>query len=152
MDKPTYQIETDLDGFQYNFESVSNNKIIKKSIRFYPFQSDPNVYELVFGDILPDGSIDVKIESKNKDMILIINTVIKTVSYFLDQNPDKSIAFMGSSSSRNRLYRAVIAKLFDEKKDLFDILGWNYDGSIEPFTINKDYLAFEIKLKYGKEK
>jgi hypothetical protein len=49
-------------------------------------------------------------------MILIINTVIKTVSYFLDQNPDKSIAFMGSSSSRNRLYRAVIAKLFDEKK------------------------------------
>ena len=54
---------------------------------------------------------------------------------------------MGSSSSRNRLYRAIIGKLYDESNDNFEILGWNYDGTIEEFIKNKDYFAFQIGLK-----
>jgi hypothetical protein len=35
----------------FNFESIRENKIIKKSIRFYPLEDDPDVYELAFGDV-----------------------------------------------------------------------------------------------------
>jgi hypothetical protein len=49
----------------FNFESIRENKIIKKSIRFYPLENDPDVYELAFGDVTLDGSRDVKIKSNN---------------------------------------------------------------------------------------
>jgi hypothetical protein len=45
------------------------------------------------------------------------------------------------------LCRAIIAKLFDEGRQYFDVLGLNFDGSIEDFQKNKDYIAFQINLK-----
>lgn len=147
MKKPTYLIETSEDGFQHNFESIGKDKIIKKSVRFYPFEGNPNIYELSFGDINDDGTIDVKTVSNNDDMIIVLNTVVQTIYRFFELNPNKSVAFMGSSLSRNRLYRVIIGKLYDESSDYFEILGWNYDGTIEEFIKNKDYFAFQISLK-----
>lgn len=151
MEKPTYRIETSEDGFQFDFESVSESKTIKKSVRFYPLEADSTIYELVFGDVSVDGSIDVKTMSNNQDMVKVISTVISTMYYFFELNSEKSVAFMGSSPSRNRLYRVIISKLIDKNPNSFDIFGWNYAGTIETFTKNKDYFAFEIKLKHEKE-
>lgn len=147
MEKPTYLIETSEDGFQHNFDSIGKHKTIKKSVRFYPFEDNSSVYELAFGDINDDGTIDVKTVSNHDDMAIVLNTVIQTIYRFFELNPEKSVAFMGSSSSRNRLYRAIIGKLYDESNDNFEILGWNYDGTIEEFIKNKDYFAFQIGLK-----
>lgn len=54
---------------------------------------------------------------------------------------------MGSSQSRNRIYRAIIAKIYDENSSDFDIFGITYDSEIEKFIPNKDYFAFQIQRK-----
>jgi hypothetical protein len=114
MEKPTYPIETSENGYWHEFESISDQKIIKKAVGFYPYRNDESLVELVFGDIQPDGSLNVYQVSNNNDMPIIIATVIQTIYRFLELYPDKTVTFIGSSTARNRLYRAVISKILME--------------------------------------
>jgi hypothetical protein len=148
MEKPSYKINSSANGLWYEFDSISEEKTIRKAVGYYLYSENDREYaELSFGDIKPNGNIDLKIASDNKDMVVVLSTVIMTLYNFFELYPQKTVVFTGSSSSRNRLYRAIIAKLFDEGKEYFDIFGLNFDGSIENFQINKDYLAFQINLK-----
>ena len=144
MEKPIYNIESSSDRLLYEFESNSNHKIIKKAVVYLPIKQSPNLYELIFGDLQDDGTIDVQTVSNNQDIVLILNTVIKTLYHFFELYPSKTVIFTGSSASRNRLYRAVISKLINEK---FDIFGITFDDEIELFVANKNYFAFQICLK-----
>lgn len=148
MNKPSYKIETSDNGLWYEFISDGHLKSIKKGVGYYLYEENNTEYaELAFGDILPNGSIDIKAVSDNQDMVLVLSTVIITLYNFFELYPQKTVVFTGSSASRNRLYRAIISKLFEEGKQFFDVLGINYDGSKELFEKNKDYLAFQISLK-----
>lgn len=84
MEKPIYNIESSSNRLLYEFESNSNHKIIKKAVVYLPIKQDPNLYELIFGDLQDDGTIDVQTVSNNQDIVLILNTVIKikTISFF----------------------------------------------------------------------
>ncbi|NBB22304.1 hypothetical protein GVN20_23315 [Runella sp. CRIBMP] len=144
MEKPIYNIESSSDRLLYEFESNSDHKMIKKAVVYLPIKQDPNLYELIFGDLQDDGTIDVQTVSNNQDIVLILNTVIKTLYHFFELYPSKTVIFTGSSASRNRLYRAVISKLINEK---FDIFGITFDDEIELFVPNKNYFAFQICLK-----
>jgi hypothetical protein len=144
MEKPIYNIESSSDRLLYEFESNSDYKIIKKAVVYLPIKQDPNLYELIFGDLQDDGTIDVQTVSNNQDIFLILNTVIKTLYHFFELYPSKTVIFTGSSASRNRLYRAVISKLISEK---FAIFGITFDDEIELFVPNKNYFAFQIRLK-----
>lgn len=144
MEKPIYNIESSSDRLFYEFESNSDYKIIKKAVVYLPIKQDPNLYELIFGDLQDDGTINVQTVSNNQDIVLILNTVIKTLYHFFELYPSKTVIFTGSSASRNRLYRAVISKLINEK---FDIFGITFDDEIELFVPNKNYFAFQICLK-----
>lgn len=144
MEKPIYNIESSSDRLLYEFESNSDYKIIKKAVVYLPIKQDPNLYELIFGDLQDDGTIDVQTVSNNQDIVLILNTVIKTLYHFFELYPSKTVIFTGSSASRNRLYRAVISKLINEK---FDIFGITFDDEIELFVPDKNYFAFQICLK-----
>lgn len=84
MEKPIYNIESSSDRLLYEFESNSDYKIIKKAVVYLPIKQDPNLYELIFGDLQDDGTIDVQTVSNNQDIVLILNTVIKTLYHFLN--------------------------------------------------------------------
>ncbi|MDZ7935468.1 MAG: hypothetical protein U5M51_11020 [Emticicia sp.] len=150
MDKPTYQLKESSDGYWYEFDSISDDKVIRKAIGYYESKHDKNAVELVFGDLKTD-KLDVTVVSDNKDFIVIINTVIVTVYRFLELYPEKSVSFMGSTSARNRIYRAIIAKLYDESDSEFDIYGLTYENELEKFVPNKDYFSFQIFKKHEKE-
>jgi hypothetical protein len=146
MEKPTYQLKESSDGYWYEFDSISDQKTIRKAIGYYESKYDPNAVELSFGD-LADGKLDVKIVSDNKDFLTIINTVIISLYRFFELYPQKSVSFMGSTNARNRIYRTIIAKLYDENDDKFEIYGLTNDNQFEPFESNKDYFSFQITKK-----
>ena len=148
MEKPNYKITSSEDGLWNEFESVSVGKIVRKAIGYYLFTENGIEYaELSFGDITENGGIDLKIVTDNKDLAFVIGTVIATLYRFFELYPQKTVVFTGSSSSRNRLYRAIIGKLFEEGTVYFDILGITFEGNTESFVKNKDYLAFQISVK-----
>ena len=148
MEKPNYKITSSEDGLWNEFESISEDKIVKKAVGYYLFTENNIDYaELSFGDITKNGNIDLKVVTDNKDFTFVIGTVIITLYRFFELYPNKIVVFTGSSSSRNRLYRAIIGKLFDEGKIYFDILGITFEGETETFEKNKDYLAFQISVK-----
>jgi hypothetical protein len=89
--------------------------------------------------------------SDNKDFRIIINTVIVTVYRFLELYPEKSIFFMGSTNTRTRIYRAIIAKLYDETDIDFEIYGLTFENELERFVPNKNYFSFQISKKHEKE-
>jgi hypothetical protein len=76
-------------------------------------------------------------------MELVLGTVIEILFDFLERNSQKTVIFTGSSSSRNRLYRIIIAKFYSELKDKFQIQGF-IDDEITPFELNKNFTGFLI--------
>jgi hypothetical protein len=147
MEKPVYSIEMSSKGLWYEFESVSNEKTIKKVVCYYPFKENADLFELSFGDLQDDGTINVFAVSNNQDTTLILNTVIGTLDSFFELYPQKSVLFTGSSESRNRLYRAVISKALQLYSDKYQVLGISFDDEPELFLPNKNYFAFQISLK-----
>ncbi len=147
MGKPIYNIESSSDGLLYEFESVGESKIIKKVVIYFPVKYNNDLFELSFGDLQNDGTINFQMVSNNQDMALILNTVIDTLHLFFELYPSKSVVFTGSSESRNRLYRAVISKAIKNQNQKFDIFGITFDGILESFLPNKNYFAFQICLK-----
>jgi hypothetical protein len=148
MEKPSYKIVSSEDGLWNEFESISDEKLVKKAVGYYLFtENDIEFAELSFGDITESGGINLKVVTDNKDFAFVIGTVIITLYRFFELYPQKTVVFTGSSSSRNRLYRAIIGKLFEEGKRYFDISGITFEGDIEVFRKNKDYLAFQISIK-----
>ena len=140
MEKPTYQLNESSDGYWYEFDSISDEKTIRKAIGYYKSKYDSDSVELSFGD-LADGKLDVKVVSDNKDFLTILNTVIFSLYRFFELYPQKSVSFMGSTKARNRIYRTIIAKLYDENNDEFEIYGVTHDNHLEKFQPNKDYFS-----------
>lgn len=76
-------------------------------------------------------------------MELVLGTVIEILFDFLEHNSEKTVIFTGSSSSRNRLYRIIIAKFYDKLKSKFEIRGFIND-EIMPFEPNLSFTSFLI--------
>lgn len=146
MEKPTYPLRESPDGYWYEFDSISETKIIKKAVGYYESKFNKDIVELAFGDLI-DNKLNVTVVSDNKDFPIIINTVIVSLYRFLELYPQKTVSFMGSSHSRNRIYRAIIAKIYDENNSDFEVSGITYDNETEKFIPNKDYFAFNISKK-----
>jgi hypothetical protein len=151
MEKPTYNVKSSDDGLKYFFESINDDKIIKKVVAYLPSAESPNLYQLIFGDLLPNGEIDVFANSNNQDMRIVLTTVVGTIAEFFEKNPRKTVAFTGSTNSRTRLYRAAIAKFIQTTELYYQVLGILEDDSIEIFNPNHQYYAYLIKQKDGKD-
>jgi hypothetical protein len=146
MEKPAYSLESSSDNTFYFFESIGE-KSIKKAIGYIPFEDNPTIVELVFGDLTDTYSIDFMTVSDNQDMQMVISTVIKSVKYFLEKYPDKIIYFRGSTPARTRLYRAVIAKNLDTTELFYDVLGILENEQSEPFNKSNSYIGYLIVKK-----
>ena len=144
MTHPFYQFTSSTEALRFEFESVGHS-IIHKVIVYQklPF---PDVYNLALGDIDEQGMADYKITSDNGDRDWVLATVVQTLIAFLERYPQASIFIAGSTPSRTRLYRGIIALELEDIQKRFDVMGVTGSGT-EPFEPNKSYAAFVISLK-----
>lgn len=146
--KPHYNFEVSSDKLVYEFDSKSDTKIIRKIVIYERLPDSEQFFHMGFGDLLSDGKIDYLVQSRNKDMNLILSTVVQTMFLFFEQYRDAKIVFTGSNQSRTRLYRSIISKFVAEAEQYFEIMGFTESGIQEKFQKNKDYQAFLIYQRY----
>jgi len=142
--------EISSDTLEYKFISNGPKGSISKIIQFQK-TSASNVFNLVFGNLNNDGSIDDLAVNDNKDRNKILATIVSVVYEFTKKNPDKLIFFEGSTPERTRLYRMAITINFEVLKADFEIFGLlrEANGFIElPFEKGVEYLGFLIKRKF----
>ena len=137
------------DVLKFRFNSIGPKGRILKGVQFRR-TSDPGIYYLSFGNLLPDGSLDLYIKDDNKDRNKILATVAVAIYKFTARYPDKYVFFTGSTDGRTRLYRMALAIHFQELSMDFDIYGVHLkeDGYlIELFEKGKNYYGFAVKRK-----
>ncbi|MFN8356898.1 MAG: hypothetical protein U0Y10_20760 [Spirosomataceae bacterium] len=150
MEKPTYPVSYSPDHFWYEFDSVSENKTIRKVVFYALFPDMPDTYQLVFGNLTATNDIDTLDKSNNKDMEVVLSTVVQTLMHFLELNPQNSVIFTGSTQARTRLYRATISKLLNNLDGTYLVEGLTFDLEREAFDSNKHYFAYLISKKHEK--
>jgi hypothetical protein len=144
IDKPHYLFEGSPDALVFEFDSISENKTIKKVVIYEALEGFENLYQLGFGDLTEDGKVDFIAVSKNKDRDKILATVAQTMVVFFENYPNKMLYFRGSTYTRTRLYRSLISKFIEIIELYFKVMGLKSDGSPEVFIKNQDYSAFII--------
>ena len=146
MNVTCYNFESSSDALRFEFESLSPQKQIRKVVEYTPLPQNSNVYNLGFGDLKEDGTIDDLVVSDNKDMEKVLTTVIQTIFRFFESRPQNTILFLGSTESRTRLYQIVIAKSIDTMGNLLQIRGIR-NAEVEEFVKGVNYEGFLINLK-----
>ena len=144
QEKPYPYTSTNRD-FRYQFESVSDNKIVRKVVRITRTDVQ-NVYNLALFDILFDGTLSDVSESRNKDLKTVLATVFRIVIDFYTQKPGAYLLFRGSDTRRHRLYRIVIAREINQISERFIIHGLKNDV-LCPFRRNSDFDFYVIEQK-----
>jgi hypothetical protein len=108
------------------------------------------IYNLAFGNLRPDGSLDDQAISNNNDRNKILRTIVTAIHEFYSVYSDKFIFFCGNTPQRNRLYRMALAINLTELRNEFHIYGLiKKDGRLERvnFRTGVDYFGFMIKRK-----
>lgn len=146
MNSEYYETEASKDCLEFRFKSVSEAKTIEKIITFTCILDSINLYNLAFGDLKADGSIDDLIVSNNDDREKVMATVLQSVYAFFLDYPHSILYIKGSTAERTRLYRIIISKELVEFQKEFEIFGW-IESEVELFTRNRPYTAFVIKRK-----
>jgi hypothetical protein len=137
------------DKLEFQFTSEGPKGIIKKVIQFTQTQNE-EIYNLAFGNLRNDGSIDDETTNDNKDRNKILATVAATVYEFTSSYPDKTVFFCGTTPQQTRLYRmALTVNLSQLKKDfhIYGILRGIDSFERVPFQKGADYFGFMVKRK-----
>lgn len=130
----------------FEFTSIGPKGEIKKIIQFSKTKAK-NIFNLAFGNIKEDGSIDDVTTNDNKDRDKILATVAAVVYQFTEHYPERYVFFTGSSLERTRLYRMALTVNHDELANAFTIWGLREEGGFEPFEKSRSYTGFLIKRK-----
>ncbi len=146
MKIPCYDFESSPDGLRFEFDSISDRKKIRKVVEFTPLPQNPEIFNLGFGDMKTDGTIDDLIVSNNQDMEKVLATIILIIFEFFKTQTGKIILILGSTASRSRLYQIVIAKNITEMNDILLVKGIR-NGEVEDFVSEVNYEGFFIKMK-----
>jgi hypothetical protein len=139
-----YQISTK----RYAFISVGRLRI-KKVVIFSKMRTK-NTFNLGFGDLRSDGSIDDSVSSNNGDIVKVMATVIAIIDDFTLKNRGVNIIFTGSTVERTKLYTRILKSYFLTFSKEFVITAFMWAGDsykqvlIDPGTI-VDYAFFLIK-------
>ena len=128
--------------YRYDFVSISREKEVLKRVLFTLTDTE-QVYNLALLDVLPNGDVSDITETKNKDMRVVLATVVRIIVDFLNKNPQVIVLFQGSDEKRQRLYRIVINREIETVLEQFRIFG-SIDDEIEPFIANRPYDFFFI--------
>ncbi|HTF30539.1 MAG TPA: hypothetical protein VK625_16915 [Flavitalea sp.] len=138
------------DSLEFKFVSEGPKGNIQKVVQFME-TSNPAIYNLAFGNLLPDGKVDDHVKNNNKDKNKILATVVATIYEFTARHADKLVFFTGSTRARARLYRMAFTRNLEELKNDFEIYGVNLSNAAyfaEPFLKEREYFGFLIKRKF----
>lgn len=131
----------------FEFISVGTYGAIPKRIAFVP-TGLPGVYNLAFGNIKEDDSIDDTSVSDNGDRNKILATIAKVVDQYTFKFPERFIYFQGSTDGRTRLYRMAVSLNLEELSETFDVYGQvNIGDEFVLFHKEMKISAFLIKRK-----
>lgn len=146
MDEAPYSFSAQPIEVQYDFESVSDKKIVRKVVRLTETNL-PGVFNLALLDLLDNGSESDLSVTDNADLRTVLATVIKIIENFLTKFPGKIVTFRGSDDRRTRLYRIVISRELEAIRERFIVSGQFGDGRYENFKPNAAYRRFFVQLK-----
>ena len=147
MSRPHYPYNKNLDT-HYTFISSGKHNI-EKVVDFSP-TSVKDLYNLGFGDLLPDGKVDDFSNSNNGDIIKVLATIVHILKEFTGNYPHIKIIFTGSTQERTALYRRILKTHYSDFSKEFVISGLikiknEYDEIIFNPDIETEYVAFFIK-------
>lgn len=113
MNLIAYEFSVCSNEFEYSFNSVGKNGIVKKVAQFIP-SSHGNVFQFRFGDY--DASVN-KIEdnvaTRNNDAEMVINTIALILVDFTKKYPGCMVRFSSIDKIRIRLYSIWIFRHWD---------------------------------------
>jgi len=130
---------------RFDFVSIGEKGVIKKRIEFRPSNTE-YVYQLGFGDVLPNDEVSDIAVSDNGDRDKVLATVVRALTMFTNKYPDYWVHFEGSTDSRTRLYRMVITLRYKQLSSIFDIYGAQ-EGNVIPFKEGAHFTAFLFRKK-----
>ncbi len=139
-------IEISSDATVFEFTSTGPKGDIKKIIQLSK-TGTKQIFNLAFGNIKADGSIDDITTNDNKDRDKILATVAAVVYEFTERYPKRYVFFTGSSLERTRLYRMALTINYEELAKTFAIWGLRGEIGFEPFEKHRNYSGFLIKRK-----
>ena len=140
-----YTYKTNETFLDYEFYSIGPRGRVKKVVRFT--QIGNGIFNLAFGDLDEyTGKISDISVTNNEDSRKVLATVAAIVYSFTQHYPGMWVIALGSTHSRNRLYRIGIVTNLYEISSLFDIFGLK-DNKWEPFKLQRDYTAFLVRRK-----
>lgn len=120
----------------YPFKQVHSNRYtfvshgkrpIKKAVDF-TYTGWGKIINMGFGDLLPDGTVDDKVNSNNGDLVMVLATTIEILKLFTAQFPNAEIFFTGSTQARTRLYARIVKNYYSEFSKEFIISVLIKDG------------------------
>ena len=136
-------------GFErFVFSSTGKSNIIKL-VEFSTTRT-PDLYNLGFGDLLPNGNVDDRVNSNNGDIMKVLVTIVQIVRDFTVQHPNAKVAFAGSSTERTRLYTRILKMYYKDFCKEFKITALirvgrsNKEVDFNPL-LNLPYLTFFVK-------
>jgi hypothetical protein len=137
-----------IEGTRYTFTSVGKRRIVKQVI-FTP-TGIRNIINMGFGDLMPDGTIDDKVNSNNGDIVRVLATTVEILSDFISIYPNTRIFFAGSTKERTRLYARILKTYYPNfsKQFIISVLVEKGDAySLLPFEAKADleYSGFLIE-------
>jgi hypothetical protein len=145
MDERPYSFKSDETEYVYRFDSVSEQKTVRKLIVFTDIGLG-QFYNLALLDELPDGALSDSNTSNNSDMVTVLATVFRVIDDFLNRFPGVFVYFSGSDTRRTRLYRIAISHELARLQEEYIILG-RHDDEAVPFAPNQEYDGFLIGKK-----
>jgi hypothetical protein len=150
MDRPPYPYQC-RDTVRYIFISKGHRGAIVKVVQFTP-TSIADVYNLSFGDLRPDNTIDDCAISNNHDIARIMITIIHIVGDFTSKNASARVFFTGNTSIKTLIYKRILTRYYLLFSKTFFITGLVKEGRSFrelPFqeSGNEKYIAFVIKRK-----
>ncbi|AXY74823.1 hypothetical protein D3H65_12885 [Paraflavitalea soli] len=137
------------DKLEFQFVSEGPKGKVTKMIQFTQTLNE-NIYNLAFGNLRNDGSVDDETTNDNGDRNKILATVAGTVYEFSAGYPERFIFFCGTTPQRTRLYRMALTINMEALKNDFHIYGvLRGMDTFERVAFRKgvDYFGFMVKRK-----
>ena len=128
----------------YYFESIGEKGKTVKIVAFFPLED--KVWNLGFGDLQDDGSVNDLVTTNNQDARKVLQTVAKIAIDFLAQNPTEVLQIEPIDNKRKQLYNNIFQRYFQDITIIFNVLGI-LNGEEEVYTPLKSYSIFKISLK-----
>lgn len=104
------------------------------------------IWNMALGDIV-DGNLNYKHLSNNGDAFKVIATVLHIIKLFMAKFPKRVIFIIGSDARRTNLYNWLFKKQYEAIQEEFELNGMKRGGKWETYSPNKQFKAFEMRLK-----